>query len=186
MSIQSFEELLLAVKKLPTKRLAVAVAQDRDVLHAVDAAYRKGIAEATLVGNENEILHIAETECLDLSPFKIINKADKTEACRYAVDLVARGEADLPMKGFVDTSVFLRAVLNKEDGLSDGKLISHVGLFAVPGFERLIIITDSAMNIAPEINEKADIIRNAVAVAHALGNTCPKVAVLCAVEKVNP
>ena len=75
MSIQSFEELLLAVKKLPTRRLAVAVAQDREVLRAVDAAYRKGIAEATLVGNENEILHIAETECLDLSPFKIINKA---------------------------------------------------------------------------------------------------------------
>lgn len=88
MSIQSFEELLLAVKKLPTKRLAVAVAQDREVLRAVDTAYRKGIAEATLVGNENEILHIAETECLDLSPFKIINKR-LTEALKKRIGFLA-------------------------------------------------------------------------------------------------
>lgn len=186
MKIQSFEELFQTIRTISPSHLAVAVAQDSDVLHSVDSAYKKGLITATLVGDEGQIRSIADKENIDLAPYTILHEGDKAEACRCAVKLVAQGKADLPMKGFVDTSVFLRAVLNREEGLACGKLISHVGLLSVGGFDRMFIVTDSAMNIAPSLEEKVEIIRNAVTVAHALGNECPKVAVLCAVEKVNP
>lgn len=90
------------------------------------------------------------------------------------------------MKGLVDTAVILKAVLDKENGLRDAKVLSHVALFEVPGFDRLLLLTDSAMNIAPDLETKKEILRNAVRVANALGNENPVVACLCAVEKVNP
>lgn len=103
-----------------------------------------------------------------------------------AVSLVRNGEADAVMKGIVDTSVVLKAVLDKENGLREGKLLSHVALFDVPGFYRPLLVTDAAMNIAPDLEAKKEIIRNAVKVAKAIGNDEPIVACLCAIEKVNP
>ena len=184
--IQSFADLYTAVKKLPRTTLAVAAAQDGDVLRAVDNAHRRGIVDAILVGNKSEICRIADKEQIDLTHYSIVHEADRAEACRRAVDLVAQGQAELPMKGFVDTSVFLKAVLRKDGGLACGRLISHVGLLAVKGYKRMFLVTDSAMNIAPTLAEKAAIIRNAVMVARALGNDCPRVAALCAVEKPDP
>lgn len=186
MMIKSFGELLEHVKGMPRTTIAVAAAQDDDVLKAVDLAWSAGVIQAILVGDAEEIRSIAAKNGLDLSAHQVIDVPDKAEACRKAVELVSEGKAALPMKGFVDTSVFLKAVLNKKSGLSRGRLISHVVLLGVKGFNRLFLITDSAMNIAPTLEEKADIIRNAVEVAHALENPLPKVAVLCAVEKVNP
>lgn len=184
--IQSFADLYTAVKKLPRTTLAVAAAQDGDVLRAVGNAHRRGIVDAILVGNKSEICRIADKEQIDLTHYSIVHEADRAEACRRAVDLVAQGQAELPMKGFVDTSVFLKAVLRKDGGLACGRLISHVGLLAVKGYKRMFLVTDSAMNIAPTLAEKAAIIRNAVMVARALGNDCPRVAALCAVEKPDP
>ena len=184
--IQSFADLYTAVKKLPRTTLAVAAAQDGDVLRAVDNAHRRGIVDAILVGNKSEICRIADKEQIDLTHYSIVHEADRAEACRRAVDLVAQGQAVLPMKGFVDTSVFLKAVLRKDGGLACGRLISHVGLLAVKGYKRMFLVTDSAMNIAATLAEKAAIIRNAVMVARALGNDCPRVAALCAVEKPDP
>ena len=184
--IQSFADLYTAVKKLPRTTLAVAAAQDGDVLRAVDNAHRRGIVDAILVGNKSEICRIADKEQIDLTHYSIVHEADRAEACRRAVDLVAQGQAELPMKGFVDTSVFLKAVLRKDGGLACGRLISHVGLLAVKGYKRMFLVTDSAMNIATTLAEKAAIIRNAVMVARALGNDCPRVAALCAVEKPDP
>lgn len=184
--IQSFADLYTAVKKLPRTTLAVAAAQDGDVLRAVDNAHRRGIVDAILVGNKSEICRIADKEQIDLTHYSIVHEADRAEACRRAVDLVAQGQTELPMKGFVDTSVFLKAVLRKDGGLACGRLISHVGLLAVKGYKRMFLVTDSAMNIAPTLAEKAAIIRNAVMVARALGNDCPRVAALCAVEKPDP
>lgn len=184
--IRSFADLYAAVEKLPRATLAVAVAQDGDVLRAVDSARRRGIADAVLVGDRAEICRIAGEEQIDLTPYSIVHETDREEACRRAVDLVARGQAELPMKGFADTSVFLKAVLRRDGGLACGRLLSHVGLLAVKGYGRMFLVTDSAMNIAPTLAEKADIIRNAVMVARALGNGCPRVAALCAVEKPDP
>ena len=184
--IQSFSDLYTAVERLPRAVLAVAVAQDKDVLRAVDNAHRRGIVNAILVGDRTEICRIAGEEQIDLSPYSIVHEADREEACRRTVDLVACGQAEMPMKGFVDTSVFLKAVLRRDGGLACGHLISHVGLLAVKGHERMFLVTDSAMNIAPTLAEKAAIIRNAVTVARALGSDCPRVAVLCAVERPDP
>ena len=184
--IESIESLRAAASAQGTKRLAVACAQDDHVLLAVDKARRLGIAEAILVGCEQQIRRIAAEHALDLTPYRIIDEPDNAAACRIAVSLVKNGEADAVMKGLVDTAVILKAVLDKENGLRDAKVLSHVALFEVPGFDRLLLLTDSAMNIAPDLETKKEILRNAVRVANALGNENPVVACLCAVEKVNP
>ncbi len=166
--------------------LAVAVAQDAEVLLAVDGAYKLGIAGAILVGAAEEIRAIAEKLSIDLSKYTIIDEADKVEACRKAVKLVRDGQADVVMKGLVDTSIILKAVLDKEIGLRESPVLSHVAVFEVPGYDRLFYLTDAAMNIAPDLETKKHILRNAVKVAHALGNENPVACALCAVEKVNP
>ncbi|MGL5313019.1 MAG: phosphate butyryltransferase [Peptostreptococcaceae bacterium] len=184
--IASFNELIEKVKAGKKQTISVAVAQDSDVLSAVNNAYKMGIAKAILVGDKEKIEEIASKIDMDTNNFEIIDVKDKNEACYEAIKLVSEGRASLPMKGFVDTSVILKAVLNKEVGLKTGNLISHVGLLQVNGFDRMFILSDSAMTIAPTLEDKVDIINSTVKVAHALGNEEPKVAVLCAVEKVNP
>ncbi|MDR1801550.1 MAG: phosphate butyryltransferase [Lachnospiraceae bacterium] len=185
--ITNFKELLDKVRSGKLSKISVAAAQDSDVLSSVSMAYKEGIISgAILVGDKEEIEKIASEKGLDLSPFVIEDIKDKEDACKKAVSLVREGKADLPMKGFVDTPVILKALLDKENGLRTGKLICHVGVLEVAGFDRLFILSDSAMAIAPDLQQKADIIRSAAAVGHALDIELPKVAVLCAVEKVNP
>ncbi|NTV88819.1 MAG: phosphate butyryltransferase [Clostridiales bacterium] len=184
--IKSFEELIKTVRQKEPQTISVAVAQDRDVLSAVNGAYKYGIIKAILVGNRREIEPLAAEVGMDLAKYQIVDIEDKEKACLKAVELVSSGAAALPMKGFVDTPVILKAILNKEVGLKTGKLLSHVGVLGIAGYDRLFVISDSAMTIAPTLAEKVDIINNAVGIAHALGNPMPKVAVLCAVEKVNP
>lgn len=185
--IRNFNELISKVQSGKPQTLSVAVAQDEDVLLSVWNAKRNGIIKgAYLVGNEEEIRAIASEIGMPLDDFEIVNEEDKAEACAKAIRLVHDGKASLPMKGFVDTSVVLKALLNKEWGLRTGKLICHVGLMQVAGFDRMFLVSDSAMTIAPTLEQKADIIRACTEIAHALDNPEPKVAVLCAVEKVNP
>lgn len=184
--IRSMEALRSAVGAHSRSKLSVAVAQDAEVLLAVDAAYKMGIASATLVGDEALIRQVAEQVNICLDPYEIVHEADKTEACRKAVKLVRDGEADVVMKGIVDTSVILKAVLDKEIGLRQSPVLSHVAVFEVPGYDRLFYLTDAAMNIAPDAQTKKHILRNAVQVANALGNENPIAACLCAVEKINP
>ena len=185
--IRNFKELIEKVQNGEPQTLSVAVAQDADVLLSVWNAYRNRIIKgAYLVGNEKEIREIAGKHGIDLTKFEIINEEEKPNACETAIKLVREGKESLPMKGFVDTSVVLKALLHKEYGLRTGKLICHVGLMEVPGFDRMFLLSDSAMTIAPTLEQKAELIRACTEVAHAMGNENPKVAVLCAVEKVNP
>ena len=183
--IHSFQELVDSVKNA-NRRIAVAVAQDAEVLIAVRKAADLGIVKPVLVGEEAAIKSIAAEINVSLEGMEIIDEADKIEACRKAVKLVHDGDADVVMKGIVDTSVILKAVLDKDIGLRESPVLSHVALFGVDGFDRLLYITDAAMCIAPDVEQKAHIIGNAVKVAHALGNDNPVVTCLCAVEKVNP
>jgi len=184
--LKTFDGILdVSVKKGP-KMIAVAVAQDEAVLTSIDNAKAKGIADAILVGDEEEIKQAANNCGVDLKKYQIINVEDKSEACRKAVELVSTGKAQLLMKGLVDTSVLLKAVLDEKIGLRTENVLSHVAVFDVAGYERLLYITDAAMNIAPDLEQKRQIINNAVSVAHALGNSKPLVAVLSAIEKVNP
>ena len=185
--IRSFKELIEKVQNGEPQTLSVAVAQDAYVLLSVWNAYQNRIIQgAYLVGNEKEIREIAKEQGIDLSKFEIVNEEEKPEACATAIKLVREGKASLPMKGFVDTSVALKALLNKEYGLRTGNLICHVGLMEVAGFDRMFLLSDSAMTIAPTLEQKVDLIKACTQIAHAMGNDNPKVAVLCAVEKVNP
>ena len=184
--MRTFDELLAKVQNLESKKVAVAVAQDEPVLEAVKKAKQKGIADAVLVGDTTEIRKIAEKIDMDLNQFEIINEKDTRKATLLAVKLVSDGQADMVMKGLVDTATFLRAVLNKEVGLRTGNLMSHVAVFDVEGIDRLLFLTDSAFNTYPDLKAKAKIIDNAVMVAKVCGIELPKVAPLCAVEVVNP
>lgn len=184
--IRSLEQLRISGKNTCSSRLAVAVAQDVEVLLAVDKAHRLGIATATLVGEESEIRSIAAQLNIDLADYEIVQESDKVEACRKAVKLVRDKQADVVMKGIVDTAIILKAVLDKEIGLRDAPVLSHVAVFEVPGYDRLFYLSDAAMNIAPDVEAKKHILKNTVKVAHALGNENPIAACLCAVEKVNP
>jgi phosphate butyryltransferase len=181
-----FEFLLKKAASQPKMTMAVAVAQDEDVLSAVSKAVAYGFVDAVLVGDEAKIRSVADEHGFDISAMRIVDEADPVVACAKAVQLVASGECGLLMKGLVDTSIILKAVLNKEEGLRTERILSHVTVAQVPAIERFFLITDAAMNLYPDLMAKKQIIDNAVVVAHALGVEVPKVAVVCAVEKVNP
>ncbi len=184
--IKTFDEVISKVKEKPMKKVAVAVAQDEPVLEAIRDAKKNGIADAILVGNKEEIIKIAAKINMNIEDYEIVDEKDVNKAAIETVKLVSSGKADMMMKGLVDTATFLRAVLNKEVGLRTGKQMSHIAVFEVPGYDRLLFVTDAAFNMYPELKEKIDIVKNAVAVAHALDNEMPKVAPICAVEVVNP
>lgn len=182
--IKNFEELIkLAVEKGP-KRVAVACAQDEDALKAIKAAYDKGIIKGILVGDTDQIKSISEEIGLDVTDFELIHITDMAEASLKAVSLVSSGEADLVMKGLVDTSIILKAVLNKEVGLRTGNVLSHVAVFDVPTYHKILTVTDAAMNIAPDLMTKKQIIENALYVTKALNIDMPNVGVITAKEKV--
>lgn len=184
--IKTFKEIIETAKAKGPKTIAVAVAQDPEVLSAVNAAKKLGIAEAILIGDREEIIKASEECGIDIGTYEIIDIKDKNEASRKAVEMVSGGRAHIVMKGIVDTAIVLKAVLDENIGLRTGNVLSHVAVFEVPGYDRLFYVTDPAMILAPNLTQKKQIIENVVQVANALGNYNPKVAVLAAVEKVNP
>lgn len=184
--IKSFNEVLEKVRTKDIKKVAVAVAQDKPVLEAIRDAKNKGIAEAILVGDKEEIISVALKIGMDIKQFEIVHEENPKKATLKAVELVSKGKADMLMKGLIDSATFLRCVLNKEVGLRTGNLMSHVSVFETKAFDRLIFLTDVAFNMFPNLKEKVQIINNAVKVAHAVGIENPKVAQVCAVEVINP
>lgn len=184
--IKTFEDIMKIAKEKGPKKVAVACAQDEDVLLAIKTASEAGIVNGYLVGKEDEIKTIADKISLDLSTFEIINIEDMAEASLKAVELVSSGQAQLVMKGLVDTAIILKAVLNKEIGLRTGNVLSHVAVFELPKYHKLLTVTDAAMNITPDVNQKKQIIENALAVTRGLEIEKANVGVICAKEKVNP
>lgn len=182
----SFDELVAKVSECEMKKVAVAVAQDSEVLEAVREAKKRNIADAILVGDEAKIKEIAASIDMDLTGFEIINEPDMIEASLKAVKLVHDGVADMYMKGLIDTKNFLKSVLNKEVGLRTGNALSHVCVFEVKGIDHLLFLTDVAFMTYPTLEEKVQIIENTIPVAQACGIECPKIAPLAAVEVVNP
>lgn len=169
--------------------VAVAAAADRWVLEAVSKAITEEMASFILFDDDEEIHALLKRDfphLLATDKVKIHHSVDATEAAVQSVKAVSVGHAHVVMKGNLATSIILRAVLNSEYGLRTGKILSHVAAFEVPGYNRLLFITDAAMNIAPDLEEKAQIIRNATAAAHACGVQKPLVAPLAAVETINP
>lgn len=184
--IKSFDDVLKKVKANGMKKVAVAVAQDEPVLEAIRDAKKMGIAEAILVGDKEKIEECAKTVGINMDDFEIIDEPNNALAAKKAVELVSSGKADMVMKGLVDTATFLRAVLDKEKGLRTGKVLSHVAVFDIPALNRIILLTDAAMNIAPDLMTKKQILENAVGIAKGIGMETPKAACIAAVEVVNP
>lgn len=184
--IRGFDEVIDKVKKMENRKVAVAAAHDEAVLEAVRDAVKLGIVDAVLVGNKQLIEKIANEIGFDLSKVEIVDEPDNAKAALTAVSLVSSKKADMLMKGLLETATFLKAVLDKEKGLRTGKVLSHVAVFDVPALKRLLLLTDAAMVMYPDLPTKKQIIENAVTVAHSLGMEVPKVAAVCAVEVVNP
>ncbi len=183
--IRNFDDLLKVAKERGPKTISVACSQDADVLLAVEAARKAGIANAILVGDMAKTGEIAKENGIDLANYETVDLADMAEASLKAVELVSTGKAHMVMKGLVDTAVILKAVLNKEVGLRTGNVLSHVAVFDVPNFPRILMVTDAAMNIAPDVQGKKQILENSLVVANAIDIDEPKVGVICAKEKVN-
>lgn len=184
----NFKELEAYVLAQNTKkRIALANAHDEPALSAVVNAKRKGVVEGTLIGKQDMIIDMLHEMGEDEKDYKIINfDGEELEAAKIAVKLVREGKADIPMKGILQTSSFAKAILNRETGLipeGGRRLVSQVGIFEYEG--RFMMITDAAINIAPDVETQIGIVENALPVAKALGNDCPKVAVLSAVETYN-
>ncbi len=183
---KSFDDLLSKVSECDMKTIDVAVAQDEAVYEAVQAARKRQIADAILVGDEAKIHEVADSAGIDVSPYKIIHEPDTYNAALKAVSLVHEGKADMYMKGLIDTKSFLKSVLDKEVGLRTEKTLSHVCVFEIPGVDRLLFLSDVAFVPYPDLDTKVQIINNTVEIAHACGIANPKVAPLAAVEVVNP
>lgn len=184
--ITTIQDLVNTAKQLPTKTLVVACAADNHVLEAVEMARQEDIINAILIGNQVEIIDILTQLKIDANHYTIIDLPDIVDACRMAVKLVHDHQDYFLMKGLVDTRIILQAALDKEIGLRTKNRISHVTVLEVPTHPKLLYMSDGGMNIAPTLDEKRQIIENAVTIAHSLGNTNPNVGVLAAVEKVNP
>ncbi len=183
--IKDFNELVGLARSRGTKVMAVAVAQDEEVLEAVKNATEEKLVKPILVGEGAKIKEIAKAIDFDLTDIEIIEELDEVQAARKAVSLVSSGKADLLMKGLVGTATILSQALDKEIGLRTGKVISQVTAFSVPTYHKLMFITDPAMNIAPDLNDKKRILDNALELTEALEMENPKVAAITAVEKVS-
>ncbi|ATI49335.1 MULTISPECIES: phosphate butyryltransferase [Bacillus cereus group] len=181
------EHLIDQAAGQPKKTVAVAVAEDHEVIEAVAKAITLQLAQFRLYGNQEKIMGMLQEHGLQTSEhIEVIATQSSAEAAELSVKAVRNGEADVLMKGNIPTANILKAVLNKEWGLRKGSVLSHVAAFEVPNYNRLIFVTDAAMNIAPDVTQKAAIIQNTVEVARAIGIDLPKVAPIAAVEVVNP
>ena len=183
--INKLDDMLKKLKGDKRVNLSVAAAHNEEVLLAIKSAVEMEIITPILIGEENKIREISKEINFDLSKFKIINKGTIEECAETAVKLVSSGEADFVMKGLLDTSVILKAVLNKEWGLRTDSLLSHVMVYEVPSYDKLLVTTDGGMNIAPDYNQKVKILKNAIEATKPLGLKHIKVACLAAKEKVN-
>jgi phosphate butyryltransferase len=185
MVLKKLEDLKGIVANEPIKKLVLAAAQDQHSLSAVLRAWKDGIIEPILVGDKEAIQNISIANGYDITGLRIIHEPDTDMAVEMAVKIASSKQADVLMKGKVGSSTLLKCVLNKEWGLRTGNLLSHIALFEVDTYHKLIAVTDVAMNIAPNLKDKIAIVNNSVSCLNKLGISLPKVAVLGAVEMVN-
>jgi phosphate butyryltransferase len=178
-------ELLRSKLTSHKHKIAVACAHDEDVLSAVFQAKKANIADAILVGDKTKIESLLKDHNWDLN-FEIIHEPENEQAVKQCIQLIHLKKANILMKGLVDTSVLLKQVVSTESGLKASPVLAHVAIFNVPALDRLMVMSDGAMNILPNLEQKAHIIRHCVEVAKAIELDPVRVGVICAVEKVNP
>ncbi len=186
--IKRLDELVEKVKGEPSKRLVVAAGEDPHTIEAVAKAKKEGLVDVTMVGNMEKIKHVAGEHGVDPDIFdEIIHEEDSKKAAKLAVKLIRDGKGDMLMKGLVKTADYMRAILNKEEGLlPPGGLLSHVTLVEFPLYPKLLIVADVAVIIAPDLAQKVKMLEYSIKVAYELDIETPKAAIISAVETVNP
>lgn len=184
--LRNLEDLKTMVRTIEKKRLCVVFAHDEFVLEAIKEAMDLGIIDPILIGKKLEIEQICKQLDIHLDEVVIIDDDDAASSSKTAMDLVNQGKADIIMKGLLDTKVLLKGVVNNEYGIKDKPVLSHVGLIAVPGMDRVLFASDGAMLIEPTVDEKIAIIENAAALTKTLGYEKPLIGIVSSVEKVNP
>jgi phosphate butyryltransferase len=185
--VRRLKEIVEEAKKGRTITLAVACGEDPHTIEAVGKGVQEGIVKATLVGKRSKIEEVSKEHSLDPGAFEIMDESDEEKALRLAVRLVKQGERDFLMKGLVDTSKYMRAILDKENGLlPPGQTLSHVTVVEFPLHSKVLIVSDVAVIPKPDLSQKIAMTNYCIQVAHAFGIEKPKVAIIAAVEKVNP
>ncbi len=183
----TLEDLVVRAKAQGPIRVAVVAADQGLVLESVQQAVALGLIEPRLIGDPDAILACADAVGMEIGPHEIVGAASEDEAARIGADLVRHGNADAVMKGNIHSDAFMRALLDAERGLRvPGQRVSHVFMVDIPAYPKLLAITDAAINITPDLNAKAQILQNAIALVRLLGVKTPKAAVLSAVETINP
>ena len=186
MRITTFEEMVSVARRVGPVRIAVAGAHDPQVLTAVAQAQREGMIEATLAGDWPAIEAYSAQTGVDLAGATLFHEPDPMQAARRVVDLARTGQADVVVKGQIKTGDLLSVALNRHIGIRGRDLLSHVGIFELPGVDRLIYLSDSGVVVYPDVYQKLEIINNVVKVAHLFGVPEPKVAILAASDTVHP
>lgn len=186
--IQHFEQLIAAARQIKGKRVIVIFPNNDETFDAIAQAQAAGIAEFILVGDEKTICRSLSARGTTLREVGIISESNVKAALHRSIRLISDGSGDILMKGGIDTSTMMKAVLQEDAGIRTGRLLSDIFILEFPqrAANKFVMITDGGMTMSPDLKNKIELIRNAVDVAHALGNTLPKVAVLSATEMVLP
>lgn len=185
--MKSFKELFELAEKTERQNLVLAGAEDQEAVKAVAIAEKKGLIKPFFVGKKDSILENIQKLNKEntIKEYEIIDTESDSETAEKSVKLISNGEGTLLMKGLIKTAVLLKAVLNKDWGLRTGRLLSHIAVAETRALKKIIAITDGGMNLRPDLNEKRDIILNAVELMKTLGIETPRVAPVAAVEVVN-
>jgi len=186
MMLTNFKQIVDEAKKYSGKKIAIAGAESKAVLQAVDHARKLGVMEPILFGNKEKIQAYSEEINISLENTQIVHQTDDSEIAYSAVKSVHENEAHGLMKGKVSTPTLLKAVLNKKFNLRTENLLSHIALLEIPSYPKLLMTTDGGMVIRPTFEQKVSILKNGIEMMRKIGVKKPKVAVLAAIEKVNP
>lgn len=184
--IKNFKEMLEVAKSQKKMKIVVAAAQDEDVIKAVSKAKEIGVAEPVLVGDKAKIIDIMNELGIPSSEFEIIDEPDLLQAAKKSVELIRQGKGNFLMKGFIQTADIMRAALDKEAGLRTENLISHIMVYEVPSYNKLLYTTDGGINVAPDLSQKVQILENAIKVCKAMKMDRIYASCLAGAETVNP
>ncbi len=185
--ITKLSQIVEEARSRGAKRLAVAYGQDSHTLSAVYNAWREGLVTPTIFGDRQTIIDVCRTEGLDHDVFTIVDEPNDVRCVAMAVAAVANGEADVLMKGLVSTDKYMRGILNKDAGLFPAKgTLSHVTVIELPGYDKLLCMTDPAVIPAPDFKQKITLIKYLTQTANTIGIKCPKIACIAPSEQVLP
>jgi len=183
---EKYQRLIASAQRHPAMPTAVAHPCDAVSLESAVEAARLGLLKPILVGPADRIRETAARASIDITAFELVDARHSHESATKAVELVRLGRAEALMKGSLHTDELMGAVVARDTGIRTARRISHCFVMDVPGHPRAMIISDAAVNIAPSLEAKVDIVQNAIGLAHALGVAEPRVAILSAMETVNP